>query len=117
MRDFLNKRAAVAHGNSDGERFADERRGNNRRESEVAVVVMVDSNSHECMISNVGPGGAFLSPGFGTEVGDFVVLIIPGSHVSATARVQRVEARGVGVEFNQESAGALITAWSRGLVN
>lgn len=92
-----------------------ERRQNRRRPIDAPVVVLVGAERHECRLGDVGPGGAFLTPHFAVNVGDKIVVRIPNTQISAAADVRRVESNGVGVEFDEEALGAIVSAWSRGL--
>ena len=103
-------KAAVEADRDDGER-----RRNRRRPIDAPVLVRVGPSSHECRLQDVGPGGAFLRPRFDTEVGGRVTVVIPNTQITASADVIRVEESGVGVQFDEETLGAVVTAWSRGL--
>jgi len=105
-------------GNGNGNRKGDddgERRTNSRRPIDAAVIVTVAGERHDCRLSDVGPGGAYLRPRFDAEIEQVIMVSIPASRVSATARVRRLEADGLGIEFDQESGGAIVSMWTRGL--
>jgi PilZ domain len=115
MWKFL-KGLSGRHANAEQEEVdAGDRRNNKRRPIDAAVLATIEGVSHDCRLSDVGPGGAFLTPRFDAEVGHEVMLSIPSSRVTAAARVRRVENNGVGIEFEEEAAGAIVSAWSRGL--
>ncbi len=95
----------------------DERRGHKRHLVETEVIVKVDSESYQCTLKNVGPGGAFLTPSFDVAVGQRVAIELPNSKISAAAGVQRVEISGVGIKFDEEPLGAIVARWSKGLID
>lgn len=113
MRRFLSK---LSRSNVKAEEPEDgERRRNNRRPIDAPVVVEIDSIRHECRLSDVGPGGALLKPGFAVAVGRQVTVSIPDTRITVAAEVRRVDDGGVGIAFDEETAGAMIAGWSRGL--
>lgn len=111
MRKFLNLLSRQDDDASD----SDERRQHNRRPIDAAVVVEVDTRRHDCRLSNIGPGGGFLTPSFDVEVGQQVTVSIPNSPIRASVGVRRVELAGVGVKFDDDTLGAIVAGWSRGL--
>ena len=110
---FARQRSASVIGADDD----DERRGHKRHLVETEVIVRVDSESYQCTLKNVGPGGAFLTPSFDVAVGQRVAIELPNSKISAAAGVQRVEITGVGIKFDEESLGAIVASWSKGLID
>lgn len=94
-----------------------ERRNFKRHHVEAQVLVEVDSESHQCQLSNVGPGGALLSPGFDVDIGRTVTIRLPNSRVTADALVTRVDADGVAIQFDDDTVGAIVAGWSKGLID
>ena len=95
------------------ERAAAERRRHLRHDVSVAVVVAVGSERYECRISNVGSGGAYLTPSLDIPVGGQVKLQPLNARICAMAGVRRVESDGVGVAFDDDTLGAIVAGWSR----
>lgn len=94
-----------------------ERRNFKRHHVDAQVLVEVDSESHQCQIFNVGPGGALLSPGFDVEVGRAVTIRLPNSRVAADAGVTRIGSDGVGIQFDDDTVGAIVAGWTKGLID
>lgn len=94
-----------------------ERRNFKRHHVAAQVLVEVDAESHQCQLSNVGPGGALLSPGFDVDVGRRVTIRLPNSRVTAEAGVTRVDPDGVGIQFDDDTVGAIVAGWTKGLID
>ncbi len=94
-----------------------ERRNFKRHHVDAQVFVEVDSVSQQCQLSNVGPGGALLSPGFDVDVGRTVTIRLPNSRVTADARVTRVDSDNVAIRFYDDTVGAIVAGWSKGLID
>jgi len=117
MRRLLRLLSRQGSGAADDGDDDGERRRNSRRPIDAPVVVQVGADRYECRLTNVGPGGAFLSPRFDAEVGRKITVNLPNTQIAAAADVKRIESDGVGVEFDEETLGAIVGAWSRGLFN
>ncbi len=102
--------------------FADEvddgeRRSFKRHHVDARVLVEVDSASHQCQLFNVAPGGALLSPGFDVDIGRNITIRLPNSRVSAVAGVTRITPEGVGIQFDDDTVGAIVSGWTKGLID
>lgn len=117
MRRLLKLLSRQGGDDTDTGHDDDERRRSRRRPIDAPVVVEVGSERHECRLTNVGPGGAYLTPSFAVQVGSKVTVNIPKTQIAASADVKRVEDGGVGIQFDEEALGAIVGAWSRGLFN
>ncbi|MDP6708252.1 MAG: PilZ domain-containing protein [Alphaproteobacteria bacterium] len=100
-----------------GEAGDGERRNYRRHHIDMEVLVDVDRETHRCHLYNVAPGGAFLSPDFDAEVGTSVTIRLPNSRVVAVAGVTRVSADGIGVRFDDDTVGAIVAGWTRGMID
>ena len=94
-----------------------ERRMSKRQHVQAEVIVEVLSECHTCQLSNVGSGGALLSPSFDVDVGQVVTLRLPNSQISATAGVRRVDTEEIGIQFDDDTVGAIVASWTRGLLS
>lgn len=67
-----------------------------------------------CRISDVSPGGAFLSPPLDVPTGSEGVLRIPDVAIETPVRIVRMTPAGMGIEFVRDNVGAIIAGWTRG---
>ncbi len=118
---MLKLKNMFARGDDDaafaGEVDDSERRSYRRHHVGMEVLVDVDRETHRCRLYNVAPGGACLSHDFDAEVGASVTIRLPNSRVFAVADVTRVSADGIGVQFDDDTVGAIVAGWTRGMID
>lgn len=81
----------------------------------VAEMAQVASGSKtfECEVANVSTGGALLVPALPLDNGEAFTLTHPSSTISLTGRVVAQADDGTRIEFDQPTAGAIVSAWMR----
>lgn len=78
----------------------------------MAQVVSGDK-TFECEVANVSTGGALLVPALALAAGDAFTLTHPSSTISLTGHVISTADEGTRIEFDQPTAGAIVSAWMR----
>lgn len=94
-----------------------ERRVHTRHAVDVDVLVRLASEQFEGRLVDVGAGGAFLRSDREFALGSDLTIVVPTTGLHARAGVRRVENQGVGVQFDDETVGAIVTGWARGFAN
>jgi hypothetical protein len=95
-------------GNSDANR----RRYRRYAVAELAQVA-AGASTFDCAVANVSTGGALLTPSLPLASGAAFTLTHPSSTISLTGRVVGSADDGTRVEFDQPTAGAIVSAWMR----
>lgn len=75
--------------------------------------VAAGDKTFECEVANVSTGGALLVPALPLGDGDAFTLTHPSSTISLTGRVLAQASDGTRIEFDQPTAGAIVSAWMR----
>ncbi|MBL8689973.1 MAG: PilZ domain-containing protein [Rhodospirillaceae bacterium] len=85
------------------------------RRYEVAALAQVAAGdkTFECEVANVSTGGALLMPALPLGDGTAFTLTHPSSTISLTGRVIAKADDGTRIEFDQPTAGAIVSAWMR----
>jgi hypothetical protein len=85
------------------------------RRYEVATLAQVAAGdkTFECEVANVSTGGALLMPALPLGDGTAFTLTHPSSTISLTGRVIAKADEGTRIEFDQPTAGAIVSAWMR----
>lgn len=85
------------------------------RRYEVAALAQVAAGdkTFECEVANVSTGGALLMPALPLGDGTAFTLTYPSSTISLTGRVVAKADEGTRIEFDQPTAGAIVSAWMR----
>jgi len=85
------------------------------RRYEVAALAQVAAGdkTFECEVANVSTGGALLMPALPLGDGTAFTLTHPSSTISLTGRVIAKADEGTRIEFDQPTAGAIVSAWMR----
>jgi hypothetical protein len=91
-----------------------ERRAYRRHAVDVDVLVETASSRLACQLKDVGHGGALLEVNFDVPVGSRIAVVLPNVGVKALAGVRRVAQQGLGIEFDDQTIGAIVTGWARG---
>ena len=94
-----------------------ERRVHSRHAVDVDVLVRLAAEQFEGRLSDIGAGGAFLRSTRDFAVGSELTIVVPTTGLRVRAGVRRVENEGVGVQFDDETVGAIVTGWARGFAN
>ncbi len=79
----------------------------------VAALAQVAAKTFECEVVNVSTGGALLVPALSLSDGSAFTLTHPSSTISLTGRVIAQADDGTRIEFDQPTAGAIVSAWMR----
>lgn len=91
--------------------------GNRRRYRRYPVAEMAQvvsgGQTFDCEVANVSTGGALLVPALPLIAGDTFTLTHPSSTISLTGRVIAQADDGTRIEFDQPTAGAIVSAWMR----
>lgn len=90
------------------------RRNFRRDQVQAEAVLRIGGREITCRISDVSPGGAFLSPVLEVKVGAEGSLRLPQVPIDTPIRVVRSNKAGIGVEFLQANVGAIVAGWTRG---
>ena len=75
--------------------------------------VVSGGQTFECEVVNVSTGGALLVPALPLIAGATFTLTHPSSTISLTGRVIAQADDGTRIEFDQPTAGAIVSAWMR----
>ena len=95
-----------------GSSSANRRRYRRYAVTEMAQVAAGD-RTFECEVANVSTGGALLIPALPLGTGDAFTLTHPSSTISLTGRIIAHADNGTRIEFDQPTAGAIVSAWMR----
>ncbi len=95
-----------------GSSSANRRRYRRYPVAELAQVASGDK-TFDCEVANVSTGGALLIPALPLGDGSAFTLTHPSSTISLTGRVVGQADDGTRIEFDQPTAGAIVSAWMR----
>jgi hypothetical protein len=95
-----------------GSSSANRRRYRRYTVAELAQVA-AGGKTFDCEVANVSTGGALLVPALPLGAGDAFTLTHPSSTISLTGRVIAQAEEGTRIEFDQPTAGAIVSAWMR----
>ena len=95
-----------------GSSSANRRRYRRYPVAELAQVTSGDK-TFECEVANVSTGGALLVPALPLIAGATFTLTHPSATISLTGRVIAQADDGTRIEFDQPTAGAIVSAWMR----
>lgn len=95
-----------------GSSSANRRRYRRYDVAELAQVV-AGGKTFDCEVANVSTGGALLVPALPLDDGTAFTLTHPSSTISLTGRIIAKADDGTRIEFDQPTAGAIVSAWMR----